>query len=183
MLQLRVKHKGGQSVITALTEEDKVADLLAQLSTQTHIPEYRIKILKGFPPLPVDVSNVQMLLRDSGLQHRDTLLVEELPIPAPVASDARVKTVEVKPEESLPVGQLERTGILLRKVVPADNSCLFTSIGYCLSGKQDSSKFMRELVASTVKNQSEQYNEAFLGKPNKEYQKWILQVHITNVCI
>ena len=134
MLQLRVKHKGGQSVITALTEEDKVADLLAQLSTQTHIPEYRIKILKGFPPLPVDVSNVQMLLRDSGLQHRDTLLVEELPIPAPVASDARVKTVEVKPEESLPVGQLERTGILLRKVVPADNSCLFTSIGYCLSG-------------------------------------------------
>ena len=42
---------------------------------------------------------------------------------------------------------------------------------------------MRELVASTVKNQSEQYNEAFLGKPNKEYQKWILQVHITNVCI
>ncbi len=35
---------------------------------------------------------------------------------------------------------------------------------------------MRELVASTVINQPEQYSEAVLGKPNKEYQKWILQV-------
>lgn len=37
---------------------------------------------------------------------------------------------------------------------------------------------MRELVASTVVNQTEQYNEALLGKPNKEYKKWILQVKV-----
>ncbi len=45
-------------------------------------------------------------------------------------------------------------------------------------GKPDpkSSSFMRELVASTVISQLEQYNEALLGKPNKEYRKWILQV-------
>lgn len=35
---------------------------------------------------------------------------------------------------------------------------------------------MRELVGSTVISQTETYNEALLGKPNKEYQKWILQV-------
>ena len=34
---------------------------------------------------------------------------------------------------------------------------------------------MRELVASTVGSQPEQYTEAFLGRPNKDYQKWILQ--------
>jgi ubiquitin thioesterase OTU1 len=47
-------------------------------------------------------------------------------------------------------------------------------------GKPDpqSSSFMRELVASTVITQTETYNEALLGKPNKEYQKWILQVQI-----
>ena len=39
-----------------------------------------------------------------------------------------------------------------------------------------SSSFMRELVASTVMNQPDQYNEGLLGKPNKEYKKWILQV-------
>jgi ubiquitin thioesterase OTU1 len=41
-----------------------------------------------------------------------------------------------------------------------------------------SSSFMRELVASTVMNQPDQYNEALLGKPNKEYKKWILQVKV-----
>ena len=35
---------------------------------------------------------------------------------------------------------------------------------------------MREIVASAVKNQPEQYSEALLGKSNKDYQKWILQV-------
>lgn len=45
-------------------------------------------------------------------------------------------------------------------------------------GKPDtkSSSFMRELVASTVMSQPDQYNEALLGKPNKEYKEWILQV-------
>jgi len=27
-------------------------------------------------------------------------------------------------------------GVLMRKVVPADNSCLFTSVGYVLNGEQ-----------------------------------------------
>lgn len=27
-------------------------------------------------------------------------------------------------------------GVLMRKVVPADNSCLFTSVGYVLNGKE-----------------------------------------------
>ena len=44
---------------------------------------------------------------------------------------------------------------------------------------QQSSSFMRELVASTVMSQPEEYNEALLGKPIKEYSKWILQVFLT----
>ena len=36
---------------------------------------------------------------------------------------------------------------------------------------------MREIVASAVKNQPDQYSEALLGKSSKEYQKWILQVY------
>lgn len=35
---------------------------------------------------------------------------------------------------------------------------------------------MRELVAQTIVSQPDQYGEALLGKPVKEYQKWILQV-------
>lgn len=30
---------------------------------------------------------------------------------------------------------IDSPGVLMRKVVPADNSCLFTSVGYVLNGK------------------------------------------------
>lgn len=66
-------------------------------------------------------------------------------------------------------------GILLKQVVPSDNSCLFTSIGYVLSGKIDTScgTVMREIIAQHVSNDKELYNEAILGKPNIEYSEWI----------
>lgn len=177
MMQLRVKHKGGQCVLTSLKKDDKVDDLLKQLYISTSIPVERIKLLKGFPPQPVDISDINILLCHSSIQDRDTLLVEELPVSRPVVCNPEVAKVNAKAEESPSVQELNRTGILLRKVVPSDNSCLFTSIRFCLSGKQDSqsSSFMREIVASAVKNQPEQYSEALLGKSNKDYQKWILQ--------
>lgn len=43
-------------------------------------------------------------------------------------------------------------GILLKQVVAADNSCLFTSIGYVLSGKVDTTcgSYMRQIIAQHV---------------------------------
>lgn len=134
MMQLRVKHKGGQCVLTSLKKDDKVDDLLKQLSISTSIPVERIKLLKGFPPQPVDISDINILLCHSSIQDRDTLLVEELPVSRPVVCNPEVAKVNAKAEESPSVQELNRTGILLRKVVPSDNSCLFTSIRFCLSG-------------------------------------------------
>ncbi|XP_046453286.1 ubiquitin thioesterase OTU1-like [Daphnia pulex] len=170
-MQLRVKHKGGQSVISTLSLTSRVEQLLDELSKSTQIPVHLVKILRGFPPIAVDISDKNVSLGECGLQERDTILVEELIETQPVQS------LPVSHEDSTELGKIAPAGILLRKVVPSDNSCLFTSIGFCLSGKPDpkSSSFMRELVGSTVISQTETYNEALLGKPNKEYQKWILQ--------
>nr|CAH0099488.1 unnamed protein product [Daphnia galeata] len=170
-MQLRVKHKGGQSVISTLSLTSRLEQLLDELSKSTKIPVHLVKILRGFPPIAVDISDKSVSLSECGLQERDTILVEELP------ETQSVQQLPLPIEANAELGINAPTGILLRKVVPADNSCLFTSIGFCLSGKPDpqSSSFMRELVASTVITQTETYNEALLGKPNKEYQKWILQ--------
>lgn len=67
-------------------------------------------------------------------------------------------------------------GILMKHVVPADNSCLFTSIHYVLNGKDDTggvAPWMRQLIAESVSKNPEEYSEAILGKPNAEYCKWI----------
>nr|ALS04496.1 ubiquitin thioesterase OTU1 [Acartia pacifica] len=67
--------------------------------------------------------------------------------------------------------------VLKRVVVPADNSCLFTSINYSMCGQMVDSanvQFMREIIATTVAGDPVTYNEAFLGKPNHSYCSWIL---------
>ncbi|XP_001971965.3 ubiquitin thioesterase OTU1 [Drosophila erecta] len=79
----------------------------------------------------------------------------------------------VAPTESGPNGDFN--GILLKKVVPADNSCLFTSIRFVLKGKVDNegSEMMRHIIAQEVAADPQSYNDAVLGKSNAEYCAWI----------
>ncbi|XP_017134934.1 ubiquitin thioesterase OTU1 [Drosophila miranda] len=79
----------------------------------------------------------------------------------------------ISPEESGPNGIFN--GILLKKVVPADNSCLFTSIRFVLNGKVDNegSEMMRHIIAQEVSADTQQYNDAVLGKSNSDYCAWI----------
>jgi ubiquitin thioesterase OTU1 len=68
-------------------------------------------------------------------------------------------------------------GILLKQVVAADNSCLFTSINFLLSGKVDTTSggYMRQIIAQTVHNEKQTYNSGILGRDNAEYCAWIMQ--------
>ncbi|KAH8402888.1 hypothetical protein KR222_009143 [Zaprionus bogoriensis] len=77
------------------------------------------------------------------------------------------------PPEAGPNGDFN--GILLKKVVPADNSCLFTSVRFVLNGKVDNegSEMMRHIIAQEVAADPQQYNDAVLGKSNAEYCAWI----------
>ena len=73
-------------------------------------------------------------------------------------------------------------GVLLRKVVPANNSCLFTSIHYVMSDgiyDLDCQESMRQFIAQTVRSDTINFNEAILGKTNSEYCKWIMVVNKT----
>lgn len=67
-------------------------------------------------------------------------------------------------------------GQLIRFSVPADNSCLFSSIYFVLhSGKFDLSynKYLRNLVAKKIESDQITYSEAMLGRTNSDYCKWI----------
>lgn len=69
------------------------------------------------------------------------------------------------------------TGYLLRHPVPSNNSCLFISVHFCLThGVVDDQigKSMRKIIAQTVASDKEHFDDAFLGKSNAEYCKWIL---------
>ncbi|KXJ20892.1 Ubiquitin thioesterase OTU1 [Exaiptasia diaphana] len=62
---------------------------------------------------------------------------------------------------------------LSRKIVPADNSCLFASMSYVMTGDVSMATDLRHLIAKCVSSDPEMYNSAFLGKDNSEYCSWI----------
>ncbi|KAG6794035.1 hypothetical protein POTOM_003268 [Populus tomentosa] len=90
-------------------------------------------------------------------------------------------------------------GIILRRVIPSDNSCLFNAVGtiFCMESSPELlvslpsvradnrlpwlgtdiagvAMWYPEVIAATVASDPEKYNEAFLGKPNGEYCTWII---------
>lgn len=65
-------------------------------------------------------------------------------------------------------------GIIVRRVIPSDNSCLFNAVGYVMEHDKHKAPELRQVIAATVSSDPVKYNEAFLGKPNDEYSSWIL---------
>ncbi|XP_044262431.1 ubiquitin thioesterase OTU1 [Tribolium madens] len=158
---LRVKTKTGQQVIKNLTPEHTIKDLKHQLCSMSQIPQERLHVLSGYPPKVFALSEDSLELGRSGLKSGDTLILEE----------------KAPPPERGHISEVDCPGILMKKVVPADNSCLFSSIYFALNGKLDESgtaaPYMRQVIAETVANEPEMFSEAILGKPNREYCAWI----------
>lgn len=96
----------------------------------------------------------------------DTLIVEE-------------EKNKPKPQDHPTVTKaprLEASPMLARRVVPADNSCLFTSVYYVVEGgvyDPACAPEMRGLIAQIVSSDPAAYCEAVLGKTNEEYCSWI----------
>lgn len=65
-------------------------------------------------------------------------------------------------------------GVVVRRVIPSDNSCLFNAVGYVMDRDQTKAAELRQVIAATVASDPEKYSEAFLGKPNSAYCNWIL---------
>jgi len=120
-----------------------------------------------FRPRHCGRGRLKMLNCVVSLSPGDTLIVEEeknKPKPRP---DHPAVTKAPRPEAS---------PALTRRVVPADNSCLFTSVNYVVEGgvyDLACAPEMRGLIAQIVSSDPAAYSEAVLGKTNEEYCAWI----------
>ncbi|KAL3219698.1 hypothetical protein MRX96_030249 [Rhipicephalus microplus] len=186
-LILRVKSAQGQFRLDTLHVDSTVEELLGCLFSLTSVPPASMRLLlSDAPPRPLDCTDPQRRLDALPLRSGDTLIVEARR-EQPAASVATAKNkkehhkehktlpphkpaAEKKKEQSLP-------GVLVKRPVPADNSCLFTSVYLALSsGDYDAgaSGALRQVIADCVAADKETYTEAFLGRPNREYCTWIL---------
>uniref|UniRef100_A0A0D9VCJ6 Ubiquitin thioesterase OTU n=1 Tax=Leersia perrieri TaxID=77586 RepID=A0A0D9VCJ6_9ORYZ len=65
-------------------------------------------------------------------------------------------------------------GVVVRRVIPSDNSCLFNAVGYVMEHNRNKASELRQVIAAAVASDPAKYNEVFLGKPNEAYCAWIL---------
>lgn len=168
-LNLRCTTKTGRHFLQGLTLSSTIGKLKDLISQNTNIPRDCIKIRQGYPPKVVDISCDDHKLSSLPFRSGDTLVVEE-------DVSLRQRRQE-KIDNDLQTQINQAQGILMRKVVPANNSCLFTSIDCVMNdGKVElsSAQQMRELIAGIVMSDPDTFTAAFLGKSNKEYCNWIM---------
>lgn len=128
-LTLKVKTKHAEQIVTDLSSEATVEQLVDKLTTITGIQANRLSILMGFPPKKLDLADRSKTLQTCGIGNGIKLIVDELaaPVEEPKPTAVESSSVAATVHESIDNGF--SAGILLKKVVPSDNSCLFTSIG------------------------------------------------------
>lgn len=169
--------------IECLTGASTIHELRAKISELTGIDFNSLKILKGYPPKPIDSSNDKTLACFS-IKDGELLTIEESQSTSsnsPSLYESQTKSTKEVTETKASKTDTTKSssmdkGVLLRKVVPANNSCLFTSVFFVMENGKfdlDCQKGMREIIAKTVKNDPVEFNEAILGKKNSEYCSWI----------
>ncbi|XP_075709815.1 ubiquitin thioesterase OTU1 [Rhinoderma darwinii] len=165
MLRLRCKTREGAHLLQGLTDVSSVRELQERIAGVTGISGPTQRVMVGYPPASLDLSDRDATLRDLPIKSGDTLIVEEdksKPTPASKYS-INDRTILESPE-------------IVRRVVPADNSCLFTSVYYVVEGgvyDPACAPEMRSLIAEIVASDPTGYSEAVLGKSNEEYCAWI----------
>ena len=118
-------------------------------------------ILNGFPPKPV-ISEPNATLSSVGIRSGDVLILRR---DASKKSEAQMSNKEEDPR-----------GVLLKKEVPSDNSCLFASVHFLtMAGETEPNgpKSLRVLVANHIERHPDEYTDAMLGRTNSEYSDWI----------
>lgn len=129
---LRVKTKSGQKVVNGLLPQDKLGKLRSKLVEITGIPAEALHVLGGFPPSPINLNDETSSLEACGIISGDTLIIEEKP---PLCNGKQQSDQDIGRSHIIDERDFANTpGVLMKKVVPADNSCLFTSVGYVLNG-------------------------------------------------
>ena len=156
-LQLRCKTSSGTHRLSAkLYGTSTIKDLQEAIKLETGIKTEFQKIMSGYPPKMINLSNSSATLNDINIKSGDTFTVSS----------------KEKINKELFQSQMKR------KEVPADNSCLFYSVYFALNGSLSEEEYKiakkyRADIAQIVLSNPDKYTDAFLGKSPSDYAVWI----------
>jgi len=201
-MRLKLKSECGVSTVKVDPEilfQDFVADIKANTDLHTDTSESICVIKTGFPPKPIDLAyGPKTTLQDKNVKDGDQLSITFASNKRPLSPDlnsntnctplngfelmaptATNKKRDLKDDIPAVYIELENKYLILRNI-PDDNSCLFNSISYAISGHDSYTTFsppqeLRKVVVEYVNRDPALYSETVLGRPREEYCRWILK--------
>lgn len=114
---------------------EKLSDLKKKIAASTNIPYDKINAFRIDPRRQLNLDDDQAELKDSDIPWGGVLYVEQKSDDNCIANNEPAKSHIVNSDK-----MSNEYGVFKKKIVPADNSCLFTSIGFVLNGKLQNSK-------------------------------------------
>ena len=168
--KLRIRHAGGSTTLT-IASNATVGDAANEVSSSIGVPVMeQVWKAGGFPPKLLGNLTPNDAL-DSSL---DLIHVSKGSPASIVASTTGSPTTGSQTATEEPPMMVNPDGYAIRRVMDADNSCLFRSISYSYYKKsRNHSNSLRLLVSETIRKDPITYNQAFLGRD--DYAKWIAQ--------
>ena len=196
-MRLRVRTDEGAQSIVDLHDAATADDLSRAIALATGVSEREQELRVGFPARVVDTSDGRASLDSLGVRSGETIAVRRV-LNAGAAGDVpvtrdggslREELASMDEDEALARAlalSMEENGggatstsansnatHAVRRVIESDNSCLFNAVAYCAERSLREAPRLRRVVADAVARDADTFNEAFLGKPPKEYMEWI----------
>ncbi|EFY93641.1 OTU-like cysteine protease, putative [Metarhizium acridum CQMa 102] len=169
--------------ILEIDDSATVQMVFEALKAKTRIENFAIKYGPPTNMRSINLEHGGLIAKDLGL-HGETLTIVPIETKADLATSGHTRhpaghekqagTAFVASTSSgdVIVPWPEREGSLLLRVMPSDNSCLFTAFGGALL-KQISAAKLRQMMAEYITEHPDVYNEAILGCSPVDYCRGI----------
>ncbi|KAF9454639.1 OTU-domain-containing protein [Macrolepiota fuliginosa MF-IS2] len=199
MAPVRLRHPKGVSTLDIPLDDESftVQAFQQKIYSVSDILPSRQAVKTGYPPQALTMIP-ELPFSSLGIQRGDQIIVSEVvgtgpstsssstpatatTIPPQVPSPARplaaaVPTPQLVSSDSGPVFVNTGDGsVLVHRVVPDDNSCLFSATALIFEQSIGKAQDLRKIVASGIQADPETYNEAILGMPPPQYIQTILK--------
>ncbi|KAF8733704.1 hypothetical protein AX14_003629 [Amanita brunnescens Koide BX004] len=167
MAPVRVRHSGGVDTIEIALDDDAVSvqALQQQIYAVSGILPSRQQLKSGYPPR-ILTTIPDLPISSLGIVRGDQIIVTDV-------APQRPPIPQNRPSEG-PVYVDTNGGVLIHRVVPDDNSCLFSAVSLIFEQDMKSQK-MREIVAEGIRRNPDTYNKAILGMEPDRYIATILK--------
>ncbi|UNI17313.1 ubiquitin-specific protease otu1 [Purpureocillium takamizusanense] len=178
-MRTRFKTASGTGIIE-IDDDATVDALFDEIKARTGINRFVVKYGPPMAMKTLDLSHAHEAASSLGL-HGETLTVvtdesnstdPEGTIKASMSPrekfESRPFPTDNEPAEDIVVPWPEREGTLLLRIMPSDNSCLFTAFGGALPDQLPAFS-LRRMMADYIKEHPDVYSEAVLGCDTAEY--------------